>query len=194
MARKKCQDCQRDSWHCICALVQPVPARSQVGILQFPKEAAHPLNTAALLAGSLPHCRVWVGEDLQAVADMDAFFHQQPLLLYPSAQAVPLHSLPRQSRPLLLLDGTWKKANRLYLGNPALHRLTAVSLPPGQQGRYRLRKSPKADGLSTLEAAAMVLAHLEPGLDVAPLYQAMDAMIERQLERMPAKAQQRYTN
>ncbi|WP_341503772.1 tRNA-uridine aminocarboxypropyltransferase [Gallaecimonas sp. GXIMD4217] len=192
MAREKCPRCDRDQWHCICSLVSPVPAQSPVAILQFPKEAAHPLNTAALLKASLPDCRVWVGEAFDGEPAVDHFLAQAPLLLYPSEEALPLEELPRQPRPLLLLDGTWKKAYRLYQSNPALKGLTAVRLPDGVQGRYRLRKSPKAEGLSTLEAAAMVLAHLEPGLDVAPLYQAMDAMIERQLGRMPAELRQRY--
>jgi DTW domain-containing protein YfiP len=56
-----------------------------------------------------------------------------------------------------------------------------VILNPAQPSRYgRLRREPRADGLSTIEAAAMLLAGLEKRPDIA---EALHASFERMLAK-----------
>jgi len=64
---------------------------------------------------------------------------------------------------IVLLDGSWKEAKTLWWRNPwllKLHRLVANPPAPARLGR--LRREPRREALSTLEAAALVLRHLEP--------------------------------
>lgn len=83
---------------------------------------------------------------------------------------------------LVLLDGTWSQAKTLWWRNPWLLKLHRFVLNPPQPARLgRLRREPRPEALSTLEAAALVLRHVEP--DPAPadaLLAALDRMIAAQ--------------
>lgn len=62
---------------------------------------------------------------------------------------------------------------------PALRRLPGLRLPPPPPDSRRLRRPPHPDGMSTIEAIAGAVAHLE-GEDVArPLYELHERMIDR---------------
>jgi DTW domain-containing protein len=80
---------------------------------------------------------------------------------------------------IVLLDGTWSQAKTLWWRNPwllKLHRLVLNPPRPGQLGR--LRREPRREALSTLEAAALALRHLEAGPAAAEaLLAALDRLI-----------------
>ena len=62
----------------------------------------------------------------------------------------------------VLLDGTWKEAKTLWWRNPWLLGLRRLVLNPPGPSRYgRLRREPRREALSTLEAAALLLRHLD---------------------------------
>ena len=57
---------------------------------------------------------------------------------------------------LVLLDGTWSQAKTLWWRNPWLLKLHRLVLNPPAPARLdRLRREPRRDALSTLEAAAL---------------------------------------
>ena len=90
---------------------------------------------------------------------------------------------------IVLLDGSWKEAKTLWWRNPwllKLHRL--VVNPPAPARIGRLRREPRREAVSTLEAAALVLRHLEPGPEAAEaLLAALDRlMAAAQLPGQPA--------
>src|SRR6202007_373558 len=73
---------------------------------------------------------------------------------------------------VVLLDGTWSQAKTLWWRNPWLLKLHRIVLNPPRPARLgRLRREPRREALSTLEAAALVLRHSEaaPDADGAPL-------------------------
>ena len=80
---------------------------------------------------------------------------------------------------IVLLDGSWKEAKTLWWRNPwllKLHRL--VVNPPAPARLGRLRREPRREALSTLEAAALVLRHLEAGPAAADaLLAALDRLM-----------------
>jgi len=84
---------------------------------------------------------------------------------------------------IVLLDGSWKEAKTLWWRNPwllKLHRLVANPPRPARIGR--LRREPRREALSTLEAAALVLRHLEAGPTAADaLIAALDRLMEAAL-------------
>src|SRR5690606_14468109 len=84
-------------------------------------------------------------------------------LLFPGEDALALDSLASGAEPVRLVvpDGTWRKARKLLHVNPWLAALPRVALPPGQPSRYRLRKVPTAEALSTIEAVTCALNGLE---------------------------------
>src|SRR5204862_7087038 len=69
---------------------------------------------------------------------------------------------------IVLLDGTWSQAKTLWWRNPWLLKLHRLVLNPPRPARLgRLRREPRREALSTLEAAALVLRHIEAGPDAA---------------------------
>jgi DTW domain-containing protein YfiP len=69
---------------------------------------------------------------------------------------------------VVLLDGTWSQAKTLWWRNPWLLKLHRLVLNPPAPARLdRLRREPRREALSTLEAAALVLRHVEPKPDAA---------------------------
>jgi hypothetical protein len=82
---------------------------------------------------------------------------------------------------IVLLDGTWSQAKALWWRNPWMLKCRRVILGPWRPSRYgALRREPRRDGLSTIEAAGMLLAGLERRPDMA---ETLSASFERMLER-----------
>jgi DTW domain-containing protein YfiP len=80
----------------------------------------------------------------------------------------------------VLLDGTWSQAKTLWWRNPWLLKLHRMVLdPPSPAKLGRLRREPRREALSTIEAAALALRHIEAGPE------APDALIAA-LDRMMA--------
>ena len=63
---------------------------------------------------------------------------------------------------IIVLDGTWSQAKALWWRNPWMLKCRRVVLGPKRPSRYgKLRREPRRDGLSTIEAAGMLLSRLE---------------------------------
>ena len=84
---------------------------------------------------------------------------------------------------VVLLDGTWSQAKALWWRNAWMLKCQRVILGPSQPSRYgKLRREPRRDGLSTIEAAALVLARLEGRPDIAD---TLNASFTRMLTEIP---------
>lgn len=185
--RSRCYHCLRPSDSCYCADLPSVPTRTRVVILQHPHERTHPFGTARLARLCLPSASVhvpWAGftGTLEERVDVPA----DAAVLYPHPDAPLLDALPVAERPstLIAIDGTWAHAKRLYKENGWLAAHRHVRLDPTSPSRYRIRKEPRPDYVSTLEAIIEALRILEPetpNLD-APL-RAFDRMIDQQIAR-----------
>jgi hypothetical protein len=82
---------------------------------------------------------------------------------------------------IVLLDGTWSQAKALWWRNAWMLKCQRVILGPARPSRYgQLRREPRQDGLSTIEAAAMLLASLEKRPDIA---ETLHASFERMLAK-----------
>jgi len=112
----------------------------------------------------------------------------QPLLVYPAPDAIDIASLAdSQPRPLLLLDGTWRKTRRMLHESAWLRSLPKVCLPasPQYRSRYRLRKSPRPGYLSTVESIAYLLGTLEQNAaKYQPLLDIQEWLIQQQIQAM----------
>lgn len=82
---------------------------------------------------------------------------------------------------VILLDGTWSQAKALWWRNAWMLKCRRIILGPERPSRYgKLRKEPRQDGLSTIEAAGMVLSRLEKRPEIET---ALTASFERLLTR-----------
>jgi DTW domain-containing protein YfiP len=88
---------------------------------------------------------------------------------------------------IILLDGTWSQAKALWWRNAWMLKCKRVVLGPKRPSRYgKLRREPRNDGLSTIEAAAMLLARLErkPEIESA-LHASFERLLARYRETRP---------
>lgn len=186
MPRACCQRCHRPEGHCLCALIPQLESRTRVLILQHPSEVNHALNTARLAALGLSNARLLVGEVFDNLAQWLDVPGYQTRLLFPGEGAVALTEQKVNWEPTLLVvpDGTWRKARKLLHLNPLLAALPRVTLEGAPASRYRLRKAPGPDALSTLEAITHALETLEPHRTFQALLRPFEALIEGQIAAM----------
>lgn len=183
--RLHCYRCDKPLATCICAKVQQLSNNTGVTIVQHPRERRHPLGTARLAELGLRDVRVLVDvEGRYRGPTAPTAFPERTAVLYPGAQARPLPDPTSSEAPthLVVIDGTWHQAKTLYRDMTWLHDFPHYVLSPDAPSRYRIRREPKHDYISTLEALLLALQHLEPCLTgVEQLLGAFDAMIDLQI-------------
>jgi DTW domain-containing protein YfiP len=200
----ECPHCQKPMPLCICDSVTPIENRLSLLILQHPQEQDRALGTARLLAKHFKDATVRVGLSWPSLSKalgrpVENASHWAVLYLG-SARAADLDAegeivaLNRKGEVadnqrtrlgklegVVLLDGSWSQAKALWWRNPWMLKCQRVILNPQNPSRYgRLRKEPRRDGLSTIEAAASILAGLERRPDIA---ETLHASFERMLAR-----------
>lgn len=180
MTRPLCARCRRPLSACICGCAPAVDNEVRLLVLQHPDEQHEAKGTARLLALSLRHCELQVGECFEPPDD-----GLENWLLYPGEEA------DRSERPrpgqlrLVVLDGSWRKSRKLLALNPWLQALPRFSLASvGPSAYAALRKGERAGQLSTLEAAVFALQQMEsrPARYEA-LLAGFDAFVAAQLAR-----------
>lgn len=187
-ATPACPRCGKPAELCVCADVAPIDNRVALLILQHPQEQDRELGTARLTLLHLKHTAMKVGLSWPSLAK--ALGHEMggrevnpkrwAVLYLGAASATNLppgreltlldsKGAPRadQDRALaeiegiILLDGSWSQAKTLWWRNPWVLKCRRLALNPKQPSRYgKLRREPRREGLSTLEAAALALARL----------------------------------
>lgn len=184
--RATCYRCFQPAVCCVCSDIPVVDNQTGVTILQHPRERHHPLGTVRIARLGLRHVQVRVcgPEDAEAMT-LAAGLPSGAALLYPSPEARVLSQIPPAERPkhLVVVDGSWSQAWTMVRDVPGLRELPRVRLSPTSPGEYRLRREPRADCLSTIEATVAALRALEPetrGLD--ELIDAFRQMIDRHIE------------
>jgi DTW domain-containing protein YfiP len=194
-----CPRCDKPVALCICDRVSPVRTRLRVVILQHPQEDDAELGTAKLGALTLPGSEIRVGlswRSLEHALGVERVDRSRWAVL---AVAKPPKPLPKsvandpvividrngnvldpaeqELEGILVLDGTWSQAKTLWWRNPWLLKLQRIVLAPREPARLgRVRREPRREALSTLEAASLVLRHAEPGPQAAD---ALLAVLDR---------------
>ncbi len=175
--------------------VDPIAHRLEIVVLQHPQEPDKVLGTAPLLVRALGNARLRVGLSWpklsKAIGREDPPSEWGVCYLgakgkkYPREVNVvdkrlePLSPAPRL-RGVILIDGTWSQAKALWWRNPWFLKLRRVVIQPELPSRYgKLRKEPRPEAVSTIEAAALVLRHLDAnGAAADHLENAFERMLE----------------
>jgi DTW domain-containing protein YfiP len=172
-------------------------------VLQHPQERREALSTAPLLCATLRNAKLAIGLSwpglARAVGEPTepkrwAVLHLGAARPGAQAERRELALLDRHGEPLadpsailgglcgiVLLDGTWSQAKTLWWRNPWVLKAKRIVLNPSRPSRYGLiRREPRRDSLSTLEAAGLVLARIEgkPEIETA-LVASFEQMLAR---------------
>ena len=199
-----CPHCGKPLPLCICDSVTPIENKISLLILQHPQEQDRALGTARLAARHFKNAVVKIGLSWPSlskalgrpvsdpsrwavlylgsskVADLDTEAEIVAIdrkgAIEPGQRAI-LGNL----EGIVLLDGTWSQAKALWWRNAWMLKCQRVILGPKAPSRYGvLRKEPRKDGLSTIDAAAMLLATIEKRPDIEA---TLNASFERMLAR-----------
>lgn len=162
-------------------------------ILQHPSEVKNAIGTARILDLSLPHCQIIIGENFTEDNALNNILNdpsRQCYLLYPSNESIPVESLNKMDvigqRTFILLDGTWRKAYKMFQLSNNLHQLPAIRCEPTAASQYTIRQTSVEGGLSTVEAGHLLLSSLEQNsAKYQPLLDVFEYMINFQIAQMP---------
>jgi DTW domain-containing protein len=162
-------------------------------VLQHPREQKESAATAHLIVDLLRRARVVVGLSWPNLARALGEFDGPPadprrwaVLHLGSARprgfglAREIVALDRHGQPMpdqetglrnldgaVLLDGSWSEAKALWWRNPWLLKLRRLVLDPTCPSAFnRVRREPRREALSTIEAAALLSRHIERRPDI----------------------------
>jgi hypothetical protein len=199
-----CPHCNKPLPLCICDSIAPIDSKISLLILQHPQEQDRALGTARLTALHFRNAVVKIGLSWPSLSKALGRPVHDParwaVLYLGSAKVADLKirsdivainrkgEIEDNQRAILdgiegivVLDGTWSQAKALWWRNAWMLKCQRVILGPARPSRYgRLRREPRRDGLSTIEAVAMLLAGLEGRPGIA---ETLHASFERMLAR-----------
>jgi DTW domain-containing protein YfiP len=199
-----CPHCGKPLPLCICDSITPIESRISLLILQHPQEQDRALGTARLTALHFENAMLKIGLSWPSLSKALGRPVADParwaVLYLGSAKASDLdteseivainrkgeiadhqRAILKGIEGIVLLDGTWSQAKALWWRNPWMLKCQRVILGPKRPSAYgQLRREPRRDGLSTIEAAAMLLAALERRPEIAA---TLNGSFERMLAR-----------
>ncbi len=199
-----CERCGKSEQLCVCTDAEPFDNKHAVLILQHPQEQDKELGTAGIIVSALKNARLEIAlsrPSLAAVLKHPADPKKWGVLYLGAQNETPvapgLYAVSRKGGLLddtaervkgldgvILLDGSWSQAKALWWRNPWLLKTQRLLLVPQKRSLYgKLRKEPRKESVSTLEACAQCLDFL--GEDPAIARGLTDAFA-RMLEKYKA--------
>jgi DTW domain-containing protein YfiP len=202
-----CPSCHKPLPLCICDSIEPIESRISLLILQHPQEQDRALGTARLTALHFKNAVLRIGLSWpslsKALGRPVADPSRWAVLYLGSAKVADLETssdivainrkgeiednqraILKDIEGIVLLDGTWSQAKALWWRNAWMLKCQRIILGPARPSRYgQLRREPRRDGLSTIEAAAMLLGSLEKRPDIA---ETLHSSFERMLAKYRA--------
>jgi len=170
-----CPRCCLQLESCVCRVLPTVVARTEIVLIRHISERLLTSNTGRFAALSLPKSRIlaYGGGEL---FDAGVLAAPRTALLYCSGPPRPLPFIPER---LIVLDGSFRQARRMYKRVPELRELPELSLPAPRVTPTRLRRPTQPEGMSTIEAIAAALSALEGPELAAPLWALHAELVSR---------------
>ena len=196
--RPTCWQCARPESHCHCTLISPFLAQCNTVILQHPREKKRFYSTAKLITQWIRNCKLVRGIGFDQAAILDLFPNTQLAALFPAGNAVPANSLRLSAATtVIVIDGTWSEAKKIYRENTWIADLPHIALSPLLRSRYRIRKQPRPECLSTIEALAYMFIENSSSPQhktgaYMNLLEGFDRMVDTHLQSIPADKRSYY--
>ncbi len=164
----RCNDCLLAAKYCMCGLWVGSQTSMNILLLMHRGEVFKPSNTGRLIAQVFPQqTRVFQWSRTEPEPSLLALLTSEkyhPVILFPSEgvaneRACSALNLACENRKqlLIVLDGTWKQAKKMFKSSEWLQGFPVYSVTPTLLGEYRLRKASNDARLSTAEAVALAM-------------------------------------
>ncbi len=200
MSRAFCYQCHRAKVACLCGRIEPQPNQVKLIVLQHSDEASNKKATAIIAELGLQQYQRWVGEDFTEYEALNQLLQNKAgkiAILYPAEDAQKLNAqksaqVTSEIEVLIVIDGTWRKASKIWQLNPQLHHLQVITFNEALSSNYRIRKEPEIGCLSTLESIVFALRIIENSPQAYQgLLDLFVEMVDFQIEKMGDDTYQR---
>ncbi len=204
--RVLCSTCLQPDFSCFCAWLKPFDPGAVFAILTHPIEVRRRIATGRMSHLMLHNSALIQGHTFTQSHGLNEILNNPNyccLMLYPGRNSTNLSALPLQSRTnliaenkkpyqklvIVVIDGTWGSARTMVNQSTNLQNLNRICFTPPHPSNFRVRKQPRIDCYSTVEAIHYTLELLGPaiGFDTESrqhdrLLDVFDRMVNRQLD------------
>lgn len=157
----RCPRCALPPSVCFCATLSSLEVQTPIAVICHDKELRKPSSSGVFAQLAITGLRLMVRRDPAIITHVEDQRRagRTPVLLYPSANAVPLASI-QGPVALYLAEGNWRQARKVGIREAPFPEVQHAFLPPVPP-RRRLRRHPRADHLATMEAIGHAVRVLE---------------------------------
>lgn len=200
--RELCRNCMQPDFGCYCEHVQTFDSRMKFVILIHPIEVRRRIATGRMSHLVLKNSELIKGQDYTENERVNEILNDpgnQCMILYPGRLSKNITRKTGEAKSsviesgkkpvLFVIDGTWATARRTMRQSLNLKSVPRICFTPPGPSNFRVRKQPKPECYSTIEAIHHTVELLGPdvGFDVSSrehdkLLFVFDKMVERQLE------------
>ena len=164
--RECCERCLQPRLACYCDKIQSFDPKIEFVILIHPIEVRRRIATGRMAHLCLQGSHLISGEDFTENSRVNELLgdnlEAHSVILYPGSQALNISAesfVDRQEKlrsckklRIFVIDGTWATAKKMLRKSKNLAALPQICFSPRQASRFRVRKQPQENCLSTIEA------------------------------------------
>jgi DTW domain-containing protein YfiP len=200
--RELCLKCLQPRQMCYCHHVLPFDPKIKFVILIHRLEVRRRIATGRLSHLCMRNSELLMGYNYTGNSRLNELVgdsSNHAVVLYPGPKSLNLTPLPANERKslfpegknpvVIVIDGTWGTAGKMLSRSENLKDLPRICFTPARPSNFRVRKQPKKECFSTVEAIHQTIEILGParGFNLAGgahgnLLHVFDAMVEQQLE------------
>ena len=174
--RELCWNCRQPNTGCYCSLIKRFDPKIKFVILIHHVEERRRIATGRMSHLCLENSELIVGQDYSLndrVNDILDDTTLSPVILYPgrnatditTGQDTPSNSLifkPGKTPVVFVIDGTWATARKMIRQSQNLLYLPKICFTPKAPSQFRVRKQPRKECFSTIEAIHQTIQILGP--------------------------------
>ena len=194
----RCNLCLLGELFCTCKHRQYLTTNVSFMLIMYDDEVLKPTNSGRLIADLIPdtHAFLWTRTNTdKAMLALLTDPKYQPFLVFPQqyiendqpvVEYISAAELTaQQGKPkiplLVMLDGSWREAIKMYRKSPYLHQMPVLSFTPEALATYALRKGSHDFQLGTAEVAALALTAAQEPKNGLALSAWFDLFVESSL-------------
>jgi DTW domain-containing protein YfiP len=183
-----CPVCFLHRARCICEVIPCLNLKTRVVLIVHAKELKRTTNTGRLAVQALKNSELLVRGQGRERLDLSGLNRAdyQSLFLFPDvgSHELTVDLIRSFTKPIQLIvpDGNWRQASKVYGRHPELSAIPRVKTTRPDDSQFHLRRESTREGMSTLQAIGMALSIIEGETASGPLEALYQAKLERTLE------------
>jgi len=173
---------------CLCPSIPVYDLPTRLVLVMHYRELNKTTATGPLALIALPNSELRVQGLRDRILDFSDLQNpeRRTLFLYPgdTAPVLDKNLLASDPRPVTLVvpDGTWSQAARMWKRLPGLDHAALVRLPEGPRTRWGIRREPHPHGLATFEAIARAFGIIESPAVQSGLEELFLLMVQKTIQ------------